>query len=409
MQTLLKKHSLDLMFILSIYALAPLYLLPSGSVQVVDIAIVGMIIITAINIGVSEFRKSFRHVAPFMPFMIWTIIVNICYTLVSNHIEYMIASVELIYTLAIVVFVSILLKRIIASSRHVNFLLYTLLVSCIAAMVVPSSTEPFSTRVQLSFNNPNQLAYFALLILTSLMIINDVLIKKYNTTSWNIIMTIVVTMVADIFAFISASRAGLVSCAMVNIFILYIYIKHNAMRTLIVVAITSGMVLIILSNVGRWHFLSRSINDATDRFTRVKIIDQSNLDNRWFGYLDYKGAYSIIFGDGGRYRREPEVIREKIIDKEVHNAILWNFLAYGIIGGLLFLAGAAGFYRQMKLPDRFIVLLPVVIFNMTLYGLRFRFFWMTMALLCAASSLYSVRDRENTGSLKPHPFAEREQ
>ncbi|MDR3567707.1 MAG: hypothetical protein P4L43_06730 [Syntrophobacteraceae bacterium] len=406
MHTSLKKYSLDLILIFLIYALTPLYMLPSGSVQFVDIVIVAMIVITVLNVRVSEFRKAFKHAVPFMPFLVWTVIVNIFYTISSNKLSYILASVELLYTLVIMVCCSIVLKRMIASSENINYMLYIIVGSCLLTMLVPSSTTPFDTRVQLSFNNPNQLAYYALLILTSLVIITDVLIGIYGIRLVHVIMIIAVTAVADTFAYISASRAGLVTSALINVYMLYMFITYNAKRTLFVGAITAGIVLVVFCNVGKWRFLSKSIGDATERFTKVQIIDERNLDNRWFGYLDYKVPYSIVFGDGGLHRPEPAVEREKIIHKEVHNTILWNFLAYGIIGGLLFLAGAAGFYRQLKSPEKFFVLLPLIIFNMTLYGLRFRFFWMTMALLCAASSLHSGREGEKTRSLRALSIAE---
>jgi hypothetical protein len=389
----LKRRSTEAILVLLTYVLAPLYLLPSGSVQLVDIAIIALFITIFNDITVREFRESFKHITPFIPFVIWTLIVNICYTISRDRISYVLASVEIIYTILILLGLSISLKRLFIGRKYIDYMFYTILGSCIITMLFPKDILPSMGRTTLSFNNPNQLAYYSLLILTSVVLINYMLIKNHDTTPVHVAITIVVTILANAFVFMSASRAGLISCILTNIILLYIYIKEYAIKTLIVIPIVIVIALPVGSVFSKGQFISKAFDDTLNRFRTTQIMDMEDMDQRTLGYFKYKGTYSVIYGDGGIF--EPDaIVQFKVFFKEVHNSVLGIFLAYGIIGGILFLAAAAGFYWQMRLPYRFFLLLPIIIFNMTLYGLRFRFFWMTMALLSAVSSLYSTESRE---------------
>jgi len=54
---------------------------------------------------------------------------------------------------------------------------------------------------------------------------------------------------------------------------------------------------------------------------------------------------------------------------------------YGLVGGLLFCLGLLYLAFKLKLTVvDFILMFPVLLYNFTHYGLRFRVFWIAMAL-----------------------------
>lgn len=399
MQIANKKNLTEVMLVLSVYAFVSLYLLPSGFVQLVDLAIVALFIRNLNTITIGEFRDAFRFVAPFMPLLAWSLIVNAYYTIMrGDRISFMFSSVEIIYTLAILFFLLVSLKRLLRNPKNIDYILYFIIISCILTAALPNDISHWSDRSYLSFNNPLQLAYYGILILMSLFLLNYLAMKLAPAKPLHFMISIGIMLVANLFVFITASRAGLVSCLVMDLILFILFLKEYKLPVLIavtVLGIASG-IYVNFSNSSR----PLSIDNAIKRFTTKQMVDTTDLYQRTFGYVNFKDTYAIVFGNGGRFNPESGVRYGKVFYKEVHNSILGITLAYGIVGGVLFLAGAAGFLVQIKLPYKFVLILPLAMYNMTEYGLRFRFLWITLALLAAVSLITSAESR-HTEPVRP--------
>jgi hypothetical protein len=374
--------------------LLPFYTFTSGAYQPVDLIIVILSIYIIFTITHDELFEARSIIAPFIPFLFWIICVNSYYIILSGHLKsYLIATLQLAYAVVIMFFYYIAIKRIKGMRDGPIYLLLCLFLLSISPLIIPiffgGSSIDFQIREVYSFNNPNQLGYFSLLLLCMFLTYTSIY-RYYSFLNNKIIqlIKIVIFLIGNWFVFVSASRGAIAGVLLLDFMILWILLRKSPF-------VFIGLIFIHLFTFGLIFtngIFSNYFQGTLTRLTNKAFYDHDDLLHRSIEQLNFTNEVSMFIGKGPRQTYEVGV-KDMDEDKgEVHNAIIGIFSQYGIIGVLLFFGGFSIFAWKVGFSiTNLAVFASIAIYNMSHYGLRFRLLWVVLALV-AASSFY-VSDR----------------
>jgi hypothetical protein len=215
-------------------------------------------------------------------------------------------------------------------------------------------------RSSLSFNNPNQLGYFALLSAC-------ILLLTMRRLRLGTVFVTLGLIACSYLALISASKAALGSIALLGISLLI-----TRMRTMLI-AIAVLAVLALTPNP-----FSHAIERAEQRIATDN--SHSLLEERGYDRI-LNHPEHWLFGSGeGNYRRFQETT--VIGAHELHSSGATIFFCYGIIGVVLF-----GLFMWLVIkgstPRAYLIVLPGFAYGMTHQGLRFIFMWVMLGVVMA--------------------------
>lgn len=233
-----------------------------------------------------------------------------------------------------------------------------------------------------TFNNPNQLAYFALCSCTILVMAGE----RFHNIRWMIIAALAC---GAYLSFIAVSRAGLAA-------ILLLAATFFVRRPALVFAGAIVVLALLFVSESREQPSEPRSNDFTsqDLWTR-KLDDVSKSDVN--DYLQDRGIdrlvrhpLHVVLGAGeGGYRRFHAG------GLEMHSSLGTIVFCYGIVGAVCF---GTFLYRAVLLAGvgTGVYLLPAVLYGLFHQGLRFRILWITFAVMLAlgASARESAESHE---------------
>ncbi|MDN3510657.1 MAG: hypothetical protein NG784_05050 [Candidatus Jettenia sp.] len=378
------------------FAMLPLYLFSSGGFQLVDVMIVLLSLAIFMAINTNEVQVGSYLISPFIPFISWSIIINSYYSMYSiSEGGYFLSTVQLIFGFYILFLFSIVFNRVLSDPRGVKYLYWSLLAACITPWLLEANRG--SIRNALSFNNPNQLAYYSILILSMLLLINSVDAEIRNKGKMRWILTIAILIFSNIFVIMSASRAGFVIVILLDIYFFYTLLRrHTKLFLFLVFMIVPLLMIAVQSKV---ILNKKSSNDMAEvnhiqtinkRFNKNDIIE--SLSKRAFGHIEDKNDFSIIFGGGANKGHLGVAKVESMLMLEAHNMIMEIFDSYGIIGVVLFLGGSVFFVVRLgSFPYKWFFFSTLLLYNISHNGIRFRCMWVAIALISVAALASSRR------------------
>lgn len=378
------------------FAMLPVYLFSSGGFQLVDVTIVLLSLAIFMAINASEMQVGVYLISPFIPFISWSIIINSYYSMGSiSEGGYLLSTVQLIFGFYILFLFSIVFNRILSDPRGVKYLYWSLLAACITPWLIEAKRG--SLRNALSFNNPNQLAYYSILILSMLLLINSVDTEIRNKGKMRWILTITILIFSNIFVIISASRAGFVIVALLDIYFFYTLLRRHTKLFLFLVFMIVSILMVAMQN--KIVMNKKSSNDMTEanhmqtihkRFTKNDVIE--SLSKRAFGHIEDKNDLSIILGGGASKGHLGVVKVDSMLMLEAHNMIMEIFDSYGIVGVVLFLGGSVFFIVRLgSFPYKWFFFIVLLLYNISHNGIRFRCMWVAIALISVAALASSRR------------------
>jgi hypothetical protein len=227
------------------------------------------------------------------------------------------------------------------------------------------AVEGAPVRTVGTFNNPNQLGYFALCS----MGIAGVVFLSNRLSRFEITL---VFLACAFLAVLSLSKAAIVS------FVFYLLIffgRRRFTKTIPVLAVIATMAWLLAVYIG-------SGVERLKVFSRLETIGASNddsLEARGYGIL-FNPDIRLLYGWGEGYP-------EAVLGHEVHSTVGNILISYGLVGFSIFLAFVfvllrrAG--RQFGLLPAIGFLAPVMLYGLTHNGLRFSVFWVYAAVLLA--------------------------
>lgn len=217
-----------------------------------------------------------------------------------------------------------------------------------------------SIRAALSFNNPNQLGYFALLCACIFLLT----MKRLKLSTLFVVLGLIG---CSYLALISASKAALGSIALLGVALLI-----TRLRTMLLAAAVVG-VLALTPNP-----FSRAIERAEYRIATDNA--HSLLEERGYDRI-LNHPEHWLFGSGeGAYRRFADTT--VIGAHELHSSGATIFFCYGIIGVILFGLFMWSVVKGSS-PRAWLIVLPGFAYGMTHQGLRFIFMWVLLGVVMA--------------------------
>lgn len=344
----------------------PLYFLPSGTMQISD----WLIVIYSIYYLVSHGFKLNR--------VDYLLLILVCYVFTRE----VIASVNIsqedwsfitqtsYITFAFIIFQ--IFRRIVTQKHQVNLFRRGVLIATVLAVLGlfffkndPTTAEA-QTRAIGTFNNPNQLGYFAVCMFS----INASLILAGQTKRWVYFLSIIMCV---FLASASLSKAAIVSLLIGSVFSGFVW-GRGSMRFVSGTAIFAGVI-----GLAMYVYLSGAFDDwlVIKRLTDIGEQSDDSLAGR--GYIPWfnQGVISMLFG-----LSKPETTL-LIGLGEVHSTIASFFIYYGLVGGLAFLTliflWVQTIWSAFRFSGLILVCIPPLLYGLTHNGSRFTFFWILLA------------------------------
>lgn len=287
-----------------------------------------------------------------------------------------------------------IVRRWYVEDRRVVWLRNALLVAlCIAVAGVLVKGYGFTMdaegqRAIGTFNNPNQLGYFAVCAFSTSLLLY---LRGQSGLQW-----LMIFFVGTVFlAVASLSKAAMISIALCGLMVGYSLTRSKfAFMFGTVIAAT-------LIGVGVFAMQHGYLDDFkfVARLRGLGTQGDDSLAVRGYDVLADAGALQLIFGfsvDGVR----------EILGHEVHSTLVSYFASFGVVGGLLFLAFHVLWLLRLARADggfaMLVVALAPVLYGITHNGSRFTIYWMLLALCFAApAKRVSSTARNAAGSFEP--------
>jgi len=235
-----------------------------------------------------------------------------------------------------------------------------------------------------TFNNPNQLGYFAVCLFS----ISTLL---YLNGRMRIAVLAGLVVSSLILAIMSLSKASMVSVFVPSLAIGFVLVRNKSLSFV-------GPLIAMVMIVGAYHVITSNVIENMTFVQRLSVLGSApddSLEGR--GYTVILGASprellvgfgaeetSRIYGDG------------KDVHKmhEIHSTVFSFFVTYGLIGGLLFSLFMLLWAQRVFLFSGVIGLIcivgPPTAYGLSHNGSRFTMFWMLIAVSFAIGKEVSV-------------------
>ena len=344
-------------------SLSSLYIFPSGQPQPADLLLLGfagMMTVMALGderLALSTFTMSWALLA------FWVLLVTLGWSLILGSTAFLVHLAFFLFNflvgMALLRFLRVYGER--AKGWIRNGVAIALLVAASQVLMQLSSGILRTTG---SFNNPNQLAYFALCGILILMLLDD-----FRPPLRSLALT---GMAAGVVSILGASSLGamgggimiLVGWALANA----IRVRHFA-RLLLLVPLL--LIVAMLANINSDGQVLRNLEA---RFDRAPDKVEGMYEERRFDRLSNFPEYAILgAGEAERQRFAP------YHRSEIHSSFVNMLFAYGVPGLGLFLLVIFAALRRAPLYAWIGVSAPLL-YSVAHNGIRSTLFWMVLAL-----------------------------
>jgi hypothetical protein len=300
----------------------------------------------------------------------WILLVNTVWFFLLGELQFMKKTTFYVYNISVFIFI------IGAGYHDYNRLKQTLHLTCVVALLMQVIyilvfADAPGRRVLGTFNNPNQLGYWALLVMTCLAFTRE---REPAT------LTDLAAMGAGLYvAMVSLSRAAFLSALLLVCVFLLTRRLRGPVLALVVAGAMAGLVSLQLTNGG--PLLRAFENEATANIAhRLDSVgeDDNEILKRGYDRILRRPEY-IAFGagEGAFHRLHPDGK-----SKEFHSSLGNIRMSYGIVGILVF----AFLFFVVFAGSPFIAwlyIVPIMLYGITHMGLRFSLFWVFLGVVFA--------------------------
>lgn len=353
-------------------ALLPVYLFPSGSIQPAHLVFALFFSFVLLRRGVPAAPWSYALLA----IVVYTFLVECVYAITGRDSE-VIHSIYFLYNALVAFSVYMYVK-----DNQISGLFLGLLVASLAAVgtVLISGVNlqdvEDAGRSTGSFNNPNQLGYFSVSLLSLIYLCYRSGYIRYYTAA-------TMFAVALFLSISSLSKAAMVA----NFLVIFIALKppSSSIKSTMFWFVIGGFALLLLCFL---YYLGAFDNFLfTQRLQNIASENDSSLEARgYFAFLEGNG-FQFVFGLGVDQTNQ-------IAGHEVHSTLGGILNNYGVFGFIVFsfalLIWALQLWKVYGFSGMFCLTAPVMLYGLTHNGVRFTIFW----LLFAASMAMACRVRE---------------
>ncbi|MCS4161428.1 hypothetical protein GGP94_001845 [Salinibacter ruber] len=373
-------------------ALSPLYVLPSGVPQPADILMAGAIFMSIVRKDIGSGAYKYSNVEKRLSiylflFVGYTWVITLLWAIYESNPN--LVRFPLYYTYDALVFLTFIVVYKESGKKFLKIIFYVISIAsiCILSYHLIINRSGAVIRPSITFNNPNQLGYYSLLVSTILLLI-------WNTKN----VSTIVMVAAQAANFLLASISLSVSAIIGLIFLYLIYVFSVNIKNAMIV-ISSLLVLMAIygggSGVG-----NRVINRLESGYYNLS----QELSIRGYDRLFILDEY-IIFGaaEGSASGRSfaNQVEKNSIHSKEVHSSFGVLIICYGVVGFMIFML----FLRELLSVygvKGSVLLVPILMYGTAHQGLRFTHLWILLAIMVCI--LY-YRNGSETASTRSRKYS----
>lgn len=347
--------------------LNPLYLSPSGGLQPAHLFLIAtfpiafFLWIRQIPVCVDLFTVSGG-------FMCYVLIVNMIWYVRYYSNVFLLSSCYVMYNMIMLIVVAtVFAGRSRSLARTTRLALLATLAGEAAAMLAIG--DQGYGRAMGTFNDPNQMGYWALLSAACYFVVRDG--RRLRVAD------LVALGLAGLIIFFSVSRAAILGFA--TLFVLVALFSRVDPRRMMLGAtvVLVAFLLARTADVAPDQSYQDVLNFAEQRFASKDTANDS-LAERGYARLWLFPEYLLLGAGDGEYPARFNLANE------THSTVGSILFAYGIVGLTLF---GLLLFVLMRRADwfRMSLLLPVMIYGIAQQGVRFSMFWTFLALVFALS------------------------
>lgn len=343
-----------------------LYVFGTGSAQPADIMLTALALVVVSPRRLITFMKE-NYV--YFIFLIWIVLVNAFWAGIYFRFDFMTSASYYLFNAILLVAV-----YSIRGNAPVDFDRIAILGlrASILIQVVAVLADAGYARAVGTFNNPNQLAYWGVAVMSMYLLI------RRNVTNW---IDLPFLLLGTYCVVASLSRAGTIGVAVMLAAWFWIALETPGRRAigalcgvLLVVGIIEGPDLLQFAQG------SETVTNFEARLETRQGEDSASVRN-WDRVTDFY-EYTILGSGEGYFRRWEGNTGYAI---EIHSTFFTLLFSYGVIGLGLFLAFMFSVARRIPWSQS-AYLLPSLFYGISHQGLRFSFFWLLIGVMCSLAA-----------------------
>lgn len=356
----------------------PLYFFDSGIPQIADFLLLIPFTLFAFSIN---FKKLFRNRGILYLLLFFSVVsvVNLTYHFIDSDsvysTSYIFAILYFGFNIYFFVFCFTVFKSFI--KKDFEYLVYVIFIALAMEYVLlitgydKGIDNDFKNRAYLSFNNPNQLSYYCLILSgITLFVVKKIPIKRYLVS--------LILSLSFVLIVCATSRPAIIGALILISLYYFVVCKKHVFKELLVFIIP-----ILLFLVFNTEQMQEDFKRIDKRFAKVEYAGKTDLVERGFMRV-VDNPNMLIYGAGeGNYERF--VKNESLLPSEFHSAIGSVWFSYGLAGITSFGLFLFYIFKKLRVFD-LITFLPILLYNLFHNGMRFSLLWFFLALLFAIST-----------------------
>jgi hypothetical protein len=364
--SLLPLVGLSAYFVTSIF-----YVFPSGNPQPADFLLLLAMVATLLVAWRRLPSEQVLYIALAL-FVSWIVVVNVIWYFTSPDFTFLRKTSFYLYNSLVFLFV------IGAGYHDWQRLKVVIWWSCVIALLAQLLYLEFlyvglGKRATGTFNNPNQLGYWALLVMTCLAVV-----KERSPLGF---LDVLALGAGVYILMLSLSKAASISGMLLILLIVAFCKCQRAPGLLLAFALVLGLLFQIAAGGLVDRFMGfESVANLNHRLSSIGQQEDDNLLNRGYIRLIQNPQY-LAFGAGeGGFERLTQIADRQ--GKEFHSTLGTILMSYGLVGLALF--GLLLLVVFGRAPLASIAYLgPVMLYSITHVGIRFSIFWVFFGLVYA--------------------------
>lgn len=323
----------------------------------------------------------YEYVRPIVFFVVYAVTINVFFAALNLHLSFLFSILYFIFGIFSLSLILFYLVKNELNFKPIIFSLYLGLVILLVLCLFEIGRFDFFPRFNAFFNDPNQMAFWALCVAASFFLLSSIFKVNFIYVASSLIMLVLIILS-------SASRSALVGLLPMLLGLIILnkdYLKSMSTK---LIGIFFGFVFIfyfiyLISGMEQTQYL-------IDRFVTADTDQQ--LSDR--GYDRFSGYYQYLLfgagqGDESRFNAT----------HEIHSTWAGILFYYGLIGFSIFLYFILKIFFKLSLAEKLIYLSPLI-YGFATFGARTPIFWVFIGIAIFAayrrSKTKSILHRQRT-------------
>ena len=349
------------------------YIFPSGTPQPADFLLLFTIAATLLIAWRRAPNEPVLYISIAL-FSGWIVLVNVVWFFINPDFVFLKKTSFYLYNAMVVLFV------ITAGYHDFERLKVVVWWSCVIALLAQLVYLEFvfhglGKRATGTFNNPNQLGYWALLMMACLAVVKE----RAPLRALDIL-----ALGAGFYVLmLSLSKAASISGMLLILLILAFCRLQRSSGLVLAILLALGLIFQLASGGLVERFMSfEAVTNLEHRLSGIgKQEDDSLLHRGYVRLIQHPQYLAFGAGEGGFERLSAEAEKQ---GKELHSTLGTILMSYGLVGLGLF--GLLLFVIFARAPLASVAYLaPVMLYSITHVGIRFSEFWVFLGLVYAQS------------------------